>query len=237
MFSKKDIIIIISSFNKQYGTNIKTNNQTKPQLLRQLKNHLSCRLDSCILKRSKKINDVLKPLGPGSDQWLSNFDITSVMQEYEKLYDNFLFMGAVPIDFQEIDTTFSNFNLKQFMKTKDIMGVIFNTDPSYKSGQHWIALVMNIPKQTICFFDSAGTGPPQQVKTFINKLIEQGKRNKIQFNVFINKKQHQKGDTACGIYSIHFIVKQLHGYSCQQINNSVIRDKDMKKNLKVYFSY
>lgn len=235
-YSKKDIVQIISEFNKQFGTKININKKSKKKLISEFKPYLSCSLNKCVVNRSKKIKDVLKPLGPlNVNEWLSNFDIMRVMEEYEKLYDNFKFLGAVPIDFHEIDKSFSHFNLKKFMKTKNIMGAIFNTDPSWKSGQHWVSLCMNIPKKTICFFDSAGEEPLPQIKTFINNLVEQGKKNKIKFEIYINNKKHQRGNSACGIYAIHFIVKQLHGYSCKIINNKVIHDKEMKKNLKIYF--
>lgn len=234
MYSKKDLVQMITEFNNQFGTKIKTKG-TKEELMKQFKTHLSCKLDTCVVKRSKKIQEVLKPMGPNENEWLSNFDILRVMEEYEKLYENFEFLGCVPIDFHEIDKSFSHFNLKKFMKTKDIMGAIFNTDPSYKSGQHWISLCMNIPKKTICFFDSSGDNPPEQVQTFINNLKEQGKKNKINFEIYVNNKKHQRGNSACGIYAIHFIVKQLQGKTCKAINENVIYDKQMKKNLKIYF--
>lgn len=234
MYSKKDLVQIIKEFNNQFGTNIKTNN-TKDKLFKELKIHLSCKLDKCVIKRSKKIQDIVKPLGPNPDEWLSNFDIMKVMEEYEKIYENFEFLGCVPIDFNEIDGSFSNFNIKKFKKHKEIMGAIFNTDPSWKSGSHWISLCMNIPKKTICFFDSSGNNPPQQVQKFIDNLKDQGKKNNIDFKIFINNKRHQRGDSACGIYALHFIIKQLQGYSCKKLNECVIHDNDMKKNLKIYF--
>ena len=234
MYSKKDLLQISREFNKQFGTKIKTT-QSRDNLFKDLRKQLSCKLDKCVVKRSKKIQDVLKPLGPTPDEWLSNFDILRVMEEYEKLYENFMFLGCVPIDFHEIDKSFSHFNLKKFNKNKDIMGAIFNTDPSDKSGQHWISLVMNIPKKTICFFDSVGQKPPHQIQTFIDNLVDQGKKSKIPFEIFINNKKHQRGNTACGIYSLHFIIKQLQGDSCKKINNNVIPDKEMKKNLKIYY--
>ncbi len=236
IYSKKDLTNIVREYNNQFGTNIKTTNKTKQELYKDLKSHLSCKLNQCVVKRSKKIQDVLKPLGPNQGDWLSNFDILRVMEEYEKLYDNFEFLGCVPIDFHEIDKSFSNFNLKKFMKTKDIIGAIFNTDPSYKSGEHWISLCLNIPKKTICFFDSSGEEPPIQVKFFINKLIDQGKKLNINFQVFVNRKKHQRGNSACGIYSLHFIIKQLQGHSCKTLNDKVINDKEMEKNLNVYFN-
>jgi hypothetical protein len=235
LYSKKDLINIIENYNKQFGTRIKSN-KTKKEMYNELKKHFSCKLDKCVVKRSKKINHVLKPFGPEQGEWLSNFDILSVMQEYEKFYDNFEFLGCVPIDFNEIDKSFSNFNLKKFNKTKNIFGAIFNTDPSFKSGQHWVSLVVNISKKTICFFDSVGTEPPKEIKIFIDKIVKQGEKNNINFQLFINRKRHQMGNSACGIYSLYFIIKQLQGNTCQSINNNIIKDKEMEKNLSVYFN-
>lgn len=234
MYSKKDLIEIVKEYNKQFGTNIKTNG-TKDKVFKDLRKYLSCKIDTCVVKRSKKISQVLKPLGPEPNEWLSNFDILRVMEEYEKLYENFTFLGCVPIDFHEIDKSFSHFNLKQFIKKKDIFAAIFNTDPSWKSGQHWISLVVNITKKTICFFDSTGDNPPHQVQTFIDTIKSQGKKLNIPFEIFINKKRHQRGNSACGIYSLHFITKQLQGYTCKTINDNVIHDNQMKKQLKIYF--
>lgn len=235
-YSKQDIIQMMKEFNKQFGSTMKINHKTKKNLLNEFKPFLSCKLDKCILNRSKRIKDVLKPLGPNQNEWLSNFDILKVMDEYEKLYDNFKFLGCVPIDFNEFDKSFTHFNLKKFMKTKEIMGAIFNLDPSYQSGSHWVSLCLNIPKRTLCFFDSSGSSPVYQIQTFIDKLIEQGKKNKINFKIYVNNKRHQMGNSACGIYAIHFIIKQLQGKSCNELNNNVIHDKKMKENLKIYFN-
>ena len=85
-YSKKDLQEMMKQFNTQFGTNMKTKG-SKPQLIQEFKKHLSCKLDKCVVKRSKKIKDVLKPLGPDEGEWLSNFDIMRVMEEYEKLYE------------------------------------------------------------------------------------------------------------------------------------------------------
>ena len=52
----------------------------------------------------------------------------------------------------------------------------------------------------------------------------------MEFKIFVNKKRHQLGNSACGIYSMNYIIKQLQGYTCKAINNKVIRDKEMKNN-------
>jgi hypothetical protein len=167
------------------------------------------------------------------NEWLSNFDIMDVMAQYEKIYDNFVFLGAVPIDFQELGL-FSQFKLNNLIKDKkEIIGIIFNTDESSSGGSHWISLVVNIPNQTICFFDSMGSSPPKQIDDFIKSIQKQSK--KLKFDVFINKNKHQSGNSACGIYAIHFIIKQLQGTTCSELNDTLVSDRQMKKNFRVYF--
>ena len=86
------------------------------------------------------------------NEWLSSVDIEKVMKQYERAYKNFNFIGPSAIDF---DTHLLNdecvwqelceFDLKkQLAKGKKKIGIIFNTDPHYKGGSHWISLFLNI---------------------------------------------------------------------------------------------
>ena len=50
------------------------------------------------------------------------------------------------------------------------MGIVFNTDPHYKDGEHWISLFVNLSgshlnnNPGIYYFDSFGRKPPTQIK-------------------------------------------------------------------------
>ena len=95
------------------------------------------------------------------------------------------------------------------------IGIIFNLDPHYKSGSHWVSLFIDIKKGKIFFFDSAGDKVPKQIKKLSDNIIEQGKQlhPPIQFNFDENHpKEHQFGDTECGIYSLFFIIHMLKVY-------------------------
>ena len=49
------------------------------------------------------------------------------------------------------------FDLKDYLKEgKNKIGIVFNMDPHYKSGSHWISLFINVKKKVIFFFDSVG---------------------------------------------------------------------------------
>ena len=65
--------------------------------------------------------------------WLSNFDIDAVMAQYEDLYKDFVFLGPVPIDFEDIYTELSGKTLQNLYKQgKRRIGIVFNLDPHWK---------------------------------------------------------------------------------------------------------
>lgn len=39
-------------------------------------------------------------------------------------------------------------------KGRRILGAIFNLDPHYKDGSHWVALAIDLPRNAVYYFDS-----------------------------------------------------------------------------------
>ena len=141
------------------------------------------------------------------------------------------------IDFDEILTEVGQINLKTLVKEKKRIGIVFNTDPHDMPGEHWISMFIDLNDKTICFFDSTGDEPPQQITDLINKLVEQCKDIKVLSPItIINKKQHQFSGSECGIYSLFFIIQRLSGKSCNSIFNNIIKDEKMNANRKILFS-
>lgn len=106
------------------------------------------------------MEDSFAPVSPpewkkNPHEWLSSIDINDVMKQYEKAYNSFDFIGPSPIDFDTrkmygecVWDELCNFNLKEQIKNgKTKIGIIFNTDPHNKSGQHWISMFINIKKK------------------------------------------------------------------------------------------
>jgi Ulp1 family protease len=134
-----------------------------------------------------------------------------------------------------------HFNLlEQIKKGKTKIGVIFNTDPHYKGGSHWISLFINIKKGTIFFFDSAGDKIPNRIMKFVNDIIEQGHlvNPKIDFKFDENHPvEHQYGNTECGIYSLFFIVHMLEDkITSHYLKTHILKDEYMENFRKVYFN-
>lgn len=87
------------------------------------------------------------------------------MKQYENAYPSFMFLGPTPIDF---DTKLSagecvwndlcNFNIGNMIKRgKRHFGMIFNVDPHYKSGSHWISMFVHVKKGFIYFSTAPAT--------------------------------------------------------------------------------
>ena len=238
---------------------IKTNNTNN--IWKNLKKNMnnSCNNEKCWLNQefmknninSKLTNDTFAPSSPASwkmnpNEWLSNFDISKVMKQYEKFYNNFVFIGPSPIDFNKriyqdkcVWNDLCNFNLKDYINNgKKYIGIIFNTDPHNKSGSHWISLYINLEKKYIFFFDSNGDNVPKEIVELINRIKTQGKEINIDLEYDNNEGiEHQLKNTECGIYSIYFITSLLTGVrSPLYFKKNIIRDPVMEKYRKIFFN-
>jgi len=169
-------------------------------------------------------------------EWISNFDIEAVLNQYHNDLDDFYFYGAVPIDFKKCSVSnLCRFNLNKHMnKGENRIGIVFNTDESDKSGKHWISMLIDILGQNldgqpgIYFFDSFGTKPSKEINNLITKIKNQGAKKDIDFVVSHNEKSFQRNSYACGFYCMHFLEHMLMGESFKKYLGSGLTDKKMK---------
>ena len=243
-------------WNKNY--NIKINSNDPKVIWKFLKKNLkNCNTEKCWIntlfknknKSFKLKKNLFAPSAPISwkkniTEWLSSKDITNVMYQYEKKYPKFKFLGPTPIDFdlkksfnQCIWNDLCKFNLKNFLKEgKTKIGIIFNTDPHYKGGTHWVCLFIDLELKYIYFFDSTGDEPQNEIKKLIKKIQQQGKKLDINLNYSQNKTQHQKGDTECGIYVLVTIILLLKQKRIPKDFNIRIPDKKMIEIRNILFN-
>ncbi len=238
-----------------------TTNDSK-EIWEMLKNYYAkiCNKESCwvrqMTKGTKMEKELLNSFAPVSPiewkknprEWLSSIDIIEVMNQYEKSYKCFEFLGPSPIDYDThklygecVWEELCHFDLAEQIKNgKNKIGVIFNTDPHTKGGEHWISLFINIKKGTIFFFDSAGDKAPKQVMKFIKTVTKQGRNlpEKINFKFDQNYPlEHQYKDSECGVYSIYFIVHMLEDKVTEHyLKTHVIKDTYVQQFRKIYYN-
>tara|TARA_Y100000389_G_scaffold78668_1_gene75446 strand:+ start:9712 stop:10554 length:843 start_codon:yes stop_codon:yes gene_type:complete len=218
--------------------------------------HYLCSNERCWLKQEfvknnitpKMKYDTFTPDAPISwskniNEWLSSTDIQKIMNQYEKKYTHFEFIGPSPIDFDKkllygecVWNELCNFSLKNLLtKNKTQIGIIFNLDPHYKSGSHWVSLFVNVPKKYIHYYDSTGEKQPKEVTLLMDKIKYQANVLNIHLKQYVNKTEHQMHNTECGMYSLYFIIQTLEGKDPSYFTNTNIKDKEMEILRNKYF--
>jgi hypothetical protein len=180
------------------------------------------------MEKETLANQWLRPSQPEDwkndpDKWLDSNNIRDVMKQYEEANPDFKFLGPYPIDFAAAaDSTAENRGSSkeclidemceldldgEELKGKTKLGIVYNLDPHYKSGSHWVANFINIPKKQCYYFDSYGMKPPRQINRFMQWLTIQEPDMKLGWNgrVF----QHQNSE--CGMYCLYFLDRMIAG--------------------------
>lgn len=192
----------------------------------------------------------LRPMYPTSwekdpDMWLDNFNIGDVMKQYTVTYPWFSFLGILPIDFSAPSLTRKDkclysesceLNIKnEYKKGIRGIGIIFNLDPHYKGGSHWVALYINlhnIKKPFIGYFDSYGYKPPPLIGRFMRSMLLQVPTCTLGFN----GRQFQFGNSECGMFSMYYIICMIRGISFKEFCKDSVNDDYMLQLRHVLFS-
>lgn len=199
------------------------------------------------------LNYTFAPTAPDTwklnpNEWLNSLDILQVMKQYEKAYSKFVFIGPTPIDFDKkklygecVWEELCNFSLnKMLQRGKTKIGIIFNLDPHYKPGSHWVALYIDLNKKYMFHFDSNGDKIHRNIKNLVKRIKGQGEQLSEPINLRYGdnyKFEHQKRNTECGIYSMYFIIEQLKGVKePDYFKKYKITDEDMEKFRNKYYN-
>lgn len=274
-FDYETLVKIAKNYNKKYSDKINIS-LNKEDLVNQLDNKLKqeCNDQICWLKQSftreildDTIKNTFRPEGPTQKNgWLNTTHIDEVMEQYHEKYPNFLYLGTVPSDFEDLPILgFQKINFDNLLKKgKYQLGMVINLDKHNQSGSHWVALYINLKKNQVYFFDSVGHKPIKSIKKFIDRVIKYMYKKKYgneiplkylekayekfdklspqvqqalkQIDIRFNNVQHQKADSECGVYSINFILRMLQGESFDNIINNPVKDQEMEKCRQVYFN-
>lgn len=176
------------------------------------------------------------------DMWLDSNNIADVLNQYEDAYPHFEFMGPFPIDFAAPDPyveggaaaaaaekkclmeEICEFRVQEAMKNgTKALGIVYNLDPHFKSGSHWVANYIDIPGHRCYYFDSYGMKPPHQVEKFMKWLTTQDPQMKLEYNA----RRLQYKNSECGVYCLYFIIRMLEGDSFLDITRRRPKDEDM----------
>lgn len=276
--SLKSLKEIAENYNKKNKDKIDIS-EDKNNLVKKLEEKLSntCNNQTCWLRldvvkgiENEKIKqeieeNTFRPEGPTKKyEWLSTTDINSVISQYQEKYKNFLFLGAVPADFEELPVLgISNLNFEELEKEgKTKIGLVINLDDHTQGGSHWVGLFIDLQKKQIYYFDSFAKKPSNKTRKFINRIVKYFYRKEFNKSIKINKLlnvlkgkdqdtkladelkkfdiryntiQHQLNNSECGVYSTNFIIRSVNNESFDEITQNINRDDKMNKCRGVYF--
>ena len=256
-----------------------------PKLIHnELYKHLQnvCDTEACWLKQTmhfgqledEDMKGAFAPKAPkewekNPNEWLSSLDISRVMKQYEKAYSCFAFIGPTPIDFDKelpngecVWKDLCELKINEILrKGKNKIGIVFNTDPHNKSGEHWISMFIKINMHkgwlknekkdakeglkhpttgSIFFFDSVGSKPPKEIKDLADRIMEQGLTMNPQIKFTYDQNypvEHQYGNTECGVYSLYFIVEMLKDkITGNYLKTHILKDDYIHEFRKLFFN-
>ncbi len=190
------------------------------------------------VERNRLLKAYFRPKAPEEwkkdpDAWLDNFSIEAVLKQYEETDPSFMTLGAVPIDFAApspddkskcLLPEFCKLDLNDLRaKGKRSVGMVFNLDPHFKDGSHWVALFVDVNGPGCYYFDSYGMKPPKQIKLLMETLWSQDKRTKLGFN----GRRFQYSQSECGMYSLYFIICMHYGIPFKTFVKQRVKDEVM----------
>uniref|UniRef100_A0A6C0B818 Ubiquitin-like protease family profile domain-containing protein n=1 Tax=viral metagenome TaxID=1070528 RepID=A0A6C0B818_9ZZZZ len=269
-FTVETLMKIKSAYNKHHPTEQITINDPHLLWLELKKRFATCSQEDCWLEKIHD-NDLKEQIDKMSfapdhpeewkknpDEWLSNYDILEVLEQYEKTHDNFKFIGPTPMDFDSrphkkdgkcVWEEMCGFSLDKLNPKIKKIGIVFNLDDHDEPGSHWVSLFIDLEDAFMFYFDSAGDDVTVEVKKFMDRVKDQWSKKYPLANMKIYKNhpfEHQKQNTECGMYSLFFIITllthQIEGkhYKTEQLIHKFLSERIPDKYVfdyrKVYFN-
>ena len=241
LFDEDEIERLRTVYNKEHSREPPIQKRGSASVWGELKKRLHSKCNSgdpaCVVTSLMK-----RPRAPSSwrknrTEWLSSDDIDKVEHEYQRVIEDYHFVGCVPIDFDLktemskcIVSTLCSMKLEALYK-KGIrrVGIIFNTDVHDGPGQHWIATFLDMrpeleyPRMT--YFDSYARKPEKEIQRLMFRWKEQWDKahpRQTPMKLTYNTTRHQFKETECGMYCLYF------HYACLMdvpMNNRITDDE------------
>jgi len=244
-------------YNKQTSSTIPpgSTDQVWGELLQRFHDRCTTGAPACVVMSMLKKSRAPSDWKENRYEWLSSDDIDAVEKKLAKLFDDYYFVGCVPIDFdlkteelsQCLVSALCSMKLpKLYKKGYRRIGIAINTDTHEGTGEHWTAVFCDIrpelefPRMT--YFDSYAFKPEPEIKRLMNRWAMQWDATGIHskpMQLTYNSTRHQRKDSECGMYCIYFHIncltempmnKRIPDDAVNQIRDLVFKMPANKKN-------
>jgi hypothetical protein len=243
-FTDNSLKKIVNSYNQRNNSKKININLPREKLIDELESRLEdkCSEQTCWLRLDfvKAIEDedildnTFRPKGPNKKyEWLSTTHINDVLGQYQNVHKDFIFLGAVPYDFEDLPVLgISNIKFQELQQNnKHKIGMVINLDNHNQSGSHWVALYADLNKNQIYFFDSLGKPPGNRIKKFINRiakyLYKKNFGSKLNINDAIKEFKAKSKKPTCDIEL--YAKNLLKFFCCNALKVENMKDKKIIK--------
>jgi hypothetical protein len=196
---------VVENIKKEYNENVssekeKITENEPSQIYAKLLEKGNCNDDECLVKQvlptrsgSKKMKEMVESLEApkqpmewklNPNEWLSNFDIDKVMNQYKQTYPEFMFLSPSPIDFDSmVDGTCVTQNICS-LRLSDLfsqrvpkrkIGLVFNLSKHSDPGTHWVSLFLHFPSIPSLGMRKKKDGWKEKCVPLEKKLLEKRK--------------------------------------------------------------
>lgn len=253
--SDESTIELIRQLVKNLNPNEELKKMVNKEIVEKAKKLLNCDEESCVIAHSefekiagkKTVDDIkdkrFKPEGPwNSKEWLSNFNIDQVLDQWKDIFPGFVHIPYQMRDFEEQRKELATINIAdEYRKGMKSFGTVVNTDPSNKNGTHWFCLYGDFNKSdsiTLEYFNSSGSLPLREIHEWLHKtkdILEKRLKKTVKI-VIVSRDEIQKSDSECGVFSLWYIYCRLKDVPYQHFSKlGSVNDNDMYEFRKYLF--
>lgn len=244
IIKKNDGVCSSPSTIRQIKEEVKSESHEPKKIIEDAKNKLGCDKESCVIRKlgdpNSELTNNFKAYGPfNSTELLSNHNIDGSLIQWTKIYPSFYHVSFQMIDFASpnVNSELNQLSIDDILNNgKRFMGCVINSDVTSGRGIHWMALVIDLrtPRWTVEFFNSTGNAPVARIVDWMAKMKSQMEncthelRKHVDVIESINvTKVHQRSNTECGVYSLHYIWCRLNGVLPEDFMHHVVPDSEM----------
>jgi hypothetical protein len=261
-YSYEYLVLLVKLYNSSHSDKIDISkiknkkgiwNALQKKLDNECGSNEACWLEQPFVKNSvlkEKMEERFRPKKPLSwyknpEEWLNTYDILDVMKQYEESDKSYYFVGVFPVDFASTNTHTGVCVVQEMCKLHlatewkrgiKRVGVVFNTDDSKSSGEHWISAFIGLdPKRRnfgVYFYDSVAMSPPKEVMKFLKQMqkelsdLHPKQSDKVALKV--NRVRRQYKNSNCGIFSVLFHILMMK-YNYDVVCEKMGYDDDVQK--------
>jgi hypothetical protein len=181
------------------------------------------------------------------EMWLNTDDIDNVLSRYPIIYPSFFYGGCLPRNFYQVYDadgyclygdvcTLSPEDI--FRGGKRHIGFVFNLDAHGESGSHWVAMMVDVTRGHIYYYDSTANKPHDDIVKFMQYIQTRLNRAGIPLPIEMNQTVRQMENNECGIFAVAFLVLLLEkpDMTFHDITEYMGNDKDMNILRHVFYA-